>query len=360
MARIENGVDTFDGLLYTGFLAIGKMTTSKRHHFVPAFYLAGFTGGEDRNSPFWCAGKDGRKLFQTNPNNACVENDYYTLTESSDSMTVENEYANLEASIANSLRYIKENNWTPRPDDEAFLHIFAATLYLRVPEFRNSMATPIKRVQDITLDMWSRITLGNARNGDVSEEDFLNATRVHSALLMREHGKAFRNDHDASSGRSEDTITPPVSRDLLIDVELNMLHDTAKLLALRRWFLFSVPECEGCEFITSDNPFVLLPGKTPPKMYGLLTRGTEVVIPLHKRAMLFGTLDEGKVYSSVDPKELVAETNEHIHRGCNRWIYSSRRDVVEQLAANHGRHARSNTEKQRGDHEPSCDRKANR
>lgn len=321
------------------------MITSKRHHFVPAFYLAGFTDGEDRDSPFWCAGKDG-KIFPTNPNNACMENNYYTLTESSDPTAVENMYSGLEGDIANSLRYIKENNWTPRPIDEAFLHIFAATLYLRVPEFRNSMATPIKRVQDIMLDMWSRITLANARNGgNVSEDDFLNATRVHSALLMREHGEAFGNDHYASHGRSEDTSTPSVSRDLLIKVELNMLHDTAKSIALRRWFLFSVPECEKCEFITSDNSFVLLPGKTHPKMYGLLTRGTEVVIPLHKRAVLFGTFEKGKVRTPVEPKELVAEVNECVYHQSNRWIYSLRKDIVEQLAVNHSRHAGFNAEK---------------
>lgn len=303
------------------------MATSKKHHFIPAFYLAGFTDGEDRNSPFWCAGKDGKKIFQTKPDNACMENDYYTLTESSDPMTVEKEYANLEAGIANSLRYIKENNWMPRSIDEAFLHIFAATLYLRVPEFRNSMATPIKRVQDIMLDMWSKITLANARNGaDVSDEDFLNAVRM-------------------VSNRSTDAISPSVSKDLLIDIELRMLYDTATSLALRRWFLFSVPECERCEFITSDNPFVLLPGKTHPKMYGLLTRGTEVVIPLHKRAVLFGTFEEGKVYPPVEPKELVAEVNELVHRGCNRWVYSSRKDVVEQLVVNHSRHAGFNAEK---------------
>lgn len=302
------------------------MATSKRHHFVPAFYLAGFTDGEDRKSPFWCAGKDGKKTFQTNPNNACVENDYYTLTESPDSMAAENEYAKLEAGIANSLRHIKENNWTPRPIDEEFLHIFAATLYLRVPEFRNSMAAPIKRVQEVVIDMQSRITLENARNGgNVSKEEVLNAVRI--------------------SNRSADACAPPVSRDLLIELELRMLHDTAKLLALRRWYLFVVPECEKYEFITSDNPFVLIPVETEAKMIGLLSRGTEVIIPLHKRATLIGDFKDGPNCTYHAPEEMIDEMNEHVYRECNRWIYSSRKDTVEQLTTNHGRHAHFNAEK---------------
>lgn len=303
------------------------MATSKRHHFIPAFYLAGFAGGERRNSSFWCAGKDGQKLFQTNPNNACVENDYYTLTESSYPEAVEKMYSNLEGKFADCLHYLKENNWTPRASDVEILLLLATTLYIRGPEFRNSMATPIKRVREIVLDMQSRITLENARNGaDISEEDLLNAVRM-------------------VSNRSTDAGAPPVSNDLLIEIELRVLESTVKLLTQRKWYLFFVHECEKCEFITSDNPFVLIRTETEAKMIGLGTRGTEVIIPLHRRAVLIGVFEDGPNCTYHAPREMVAEMNEHIHRGCNRWIYSSRKDVVEQLATNHGRHARSNAER---------------
>jgi len=300
------------------------MATSKRHHFIPAFYLAGFTDGEDRDSPFWCAGKDGKKIFQDTPNNACVENNYYTLTESPDPMAVEKMYADLEANMAAVLRYIKENNWTPRPIDEAFLHIFAATLYLRVPEFRERNAIAIHAVYDRIFDMLFRDPrLLRNQVQKTFENGFISRMPSDSEISAM-YSEYWVTVSEKISGNI-DNNSPSVSRDVfglsvkntLLKIELELIS-IAKLLAHRRWFLYFVHECEKCEFITSDNPFVLISAETEAKMAGLMSMETGVFIPLHKRAALFGVFEDGPSCTYHAPKERVAEINELVHRGCNR------------------------------------------
>ena len=95
------------------------MGGSRKHHYIPACYLAGFTKDWSRDSSFWCIPKNNSKPFGTNPNDACTHRDYYTVEElSDDPLFIEEWYARtIEDDIGKILQHIRNHKTLPTRDN---------------------------------------------------------------------------------------------------------------------------------------------------------------------------------------------------------------------------------------------------
>jgi hypothetical protein len=54
-----------------------KQPISHRHHYVPEFYLAGFTASGEKDDFLFVFDKDKKKQWKSKPNSIAFEHDYY-------------------------------------------------------------------------------------------------------------------------------------------------------------------------------------------------------------------------------------------------------------------------------------------
>jgi hypothetical protein len=112
---------------------------ARRHHFVPAFLLAGFTALGHENSELWITDKKTRKQFARTPRTTGFENDFHTL----ESQIVppdflETELAKIEGRVAPTIKWILKNRAIPSGRAYNDLMAFIALLMVKTPKARNA------------------------------------------------------------------------------------------------------------------------------------------------------------------------------------------------------------------------------
>jgi len=256
---------------------VGKQTN---HHFIPACYLKGFTNDGDRNSRLWAFPKDGvKKAYGTNPNNACSKNNYYKLENNTKPLLIEKWYGDvIEPKIGSFLDDLKSNMTLDR-NNEGFIWLLSS-LFLRPPLWRNNVESPLRRCKEIAISMKNDIDTAGG-NLDISNANFIN--------------------------------------DDIICIELEQIKTVANSL-----FHFNFKLCitqDNINIITSDSPFVL--ANPVRKTFGLLSKGTILVIPINKDMYIVGTKDiplNGTHYAS---KYDVANINTIIWNASEERVFSN-------------------------------------
>ncbi len=222
------------------------MKVSTKHHYIPACYLKGFTNGGNRKSLFWAfpADKVGSK-HGTNPNDACVSNNYYKLEDNIDPLQIENWYGhNVEPLIGQFLAKLDTLNEIDS-NNEGFIWLLIS-LFLRHPRHRASIESPLLRAQIIAKSM---------------QEDY------------------------RSKGISLDISETNFVKDDIIDLELNQIKTASYYLPLFQYTIIKAPK--NINVITSDSPLILAhPTK---KIFGLATKGTMLIAPLNKETLVMGS-----------------------------------------------------------------------
>lgn len=225
-----------------------KMKVSTKHHYIPACYLKGFTNGGNRKSLFWAFPADivGSK-HGTNPNDACVSNNYYKLEDSTDPLQIENWYGrNVEPLIGQflaSLETLKEID----SNNEGFIWLLIS-LFLRHPRHRASIESPLLRAQIIAESM---------------QKDYI------------------------SKGISLDISDTKFVKDDIINLELNQIKTASYYFPLFQYTIIKAPK--NVNVITSDSPLIL--AHQTKKVFGLATKGTMIIAPLNKDTLVAGSND---------------------------------------------------------------------
>jgi hypothetical protein len=117
-----------------------KEKPSKKHHYLPRYYLKGFT---DNDGGFFVYDKHTGKIFSTSPDAAFFENDLNTveLPNGKQSDFLEDLYTEIENKCWNSLDSIRDSTSHSSIEslDKMNLFLFLQFLYWRLPS-NNSMA----------------------------------------------------------------------------------------------------------------------------------------------------------------------------------------------------------------------------
>jgi hypothetical protein len=87
---------------------------ARKHHFIPVFYLAGFTQSGDENDALWVLDQAQGKQWQSKPRAIAFQRDFYRVEGSGvEADAVEKAFGELEGKAARILARIREDQRLP-------------------------------------------------------------------------------------------------------------------------------------------------------------------------------------------------------------------------------------------------------
>lgn len=258
------------------------MATPKKQHYLPRFYLAGFS----KEGKLWVHDKERDAYERRNPKTLATRRYYYSVANEKGEKdpTVEHVLGLVENTAAQIIAKLdagkKINYW-----DKIHLAQFVALMKFRVPAFEHYFAD-----------------VSEASIKQKMKDDFPSVEAVQEKL------EELGTDDPANSKQAEDIfrgLQDPKYRIVSnsaarIAAMLIFTLEISRMLALLEWIFVVAPE--GTSFVTTDDPvFVLGPSglpPDPPKEWsgeinpfslageGFASPGTQTVIPLSQRVYL--------------------------------------------------------------------------
>lgn len=289
----------------------------KMHHYIPQFYLAGFTSSGKKDGYLWVFDTSNGNIFKSKPRNVGKQKDFYKLDINEiDNNIVEYTFAMIEDGTAPIIKNIIKNNELPKGEDFKILIYFLALLAMRTPAFRNTISNLLRdiarKTAEISLSTKERfesIQMQMIKDGyDINDEL--------SYEEMREFIFSDRYDIKVSKSWQIYWILETV------DIILPMLHK-------RNWSLVKIHDLSFGNFICSDRPVSLTwiyetGAFLPP---GFALRETIVLMPLNRSLMLAGTFENIKKKARASLKT-IADLNSRICFNTERFIYASNNKFI--------------------------------
>lgn len=145
------------------------------HHFVPQFYLSGFTANGRKNGKLWESDLGGGTQQQASPAAVAKRKGFYRVKlEGEDPEAVENELQKIETAAAPIIKKIAATGCPPAGRDELHALLkFAGIQAVRIPKERRRIVSFIERARkDLsTPETWA-VALGrNGRPTDLADYD---------------------------------------------------------------------------------------------------------------------------------------------------------------------------------------------
>jgi len=279
------------------------MAKSKKHHYLPQFYLRGFATS---NESLWLYRKiEDTVQIPTTVHDAGAQNHLHTLDWSAwgsmpdDQTSVEDWFCSMERNQAETLRQVlapKAVFGDHRPNLEQLVSV----MYHRVPSFLDSV---------------------EASNRQMLAEVF-------------EH--LYRNGHfppapeeirPALEGGDFSGFTTKIARfKILQTMAMHIIDSQIPSILSTMKMGISTPDSADSVFITGDTPVVLYHSTWQDSMpfgVGCGTSGVEVSFPLSERAILIFRHD-GELPPEKMPPEQVRHFNQRMVASSRRFIYSSK------------------------------------
>ncbi len=293
------------------------VTEPRKHHYVPAFYLAGFTPSGEREDFLWVHDlqQQGRK-WRARPDNAAHERDYYRIEqEGVPANAVEQAFGIFEGQAATALESIATTRAVPRGENLATALNFVALQIVRVPTFRAMIERNM-----VELSKWQmKMVFGDPRAFEFVMQD------------MRKKGSKLPDGITWEQMRDyvfdESRYTVEINRGSTLGTLLDVSKSVLPVLAARQWSLV-VANDDAPDFVTTDSP-VSLVATTPdaPPFIGFGLRCTEVSVPLTRRVALVGNFDQEPAVIEAD-RILVGLANRQLIAQAERFVFSRTEEVV--------------------------------
>lgn len=265
----------------------------RKHHYVPQFYLAGFSNTGTKDGQLYVLDKDQRKQWIRSVRDTAHKRDYHSVDLGSDSMVVEKKLATIEGQQSIVLQKIIDEQLLPSPDSQEFADLmgFVAFTAVRVPFIRDRISDFIDNASKKQLFATFstpegrsafRKALADHLDEFPAAERSLAKKCVESDAEMDEMAKFARSGNfTVSLGQNWNVQTMLVNGDTI-----------RPFLAQRNWALWVAADNEP-DFVCSDCPVSLTwisdPGTLYPPGYGLAN--TVVSVPLNRRVALVGTFE---------------------------------------------------------------------
>lgn len=219
------------------------MAVKANHHYIPQFYLRGFSEGASRQARVFVFDSDTRKSFTTLVRNIGSKRHFNRVeAQDLDPNHLEDGMAEIEAEIAPHLKQVIDARSFPSSEHFTSIMNLMALLSVRNPRLRGNMSDFHKQIVEKVMGL------------SVSSKEVWES----QTKQMRESGVPVKDDityAEMKRFHDEKNYKILIDQTHLIGLELQMLDPVLEQLAKRSWCFVSATE--GHRFITCDDPTVL-------------------------------------------------------------------------------------------------------
>lgn len=295
---------------------MNKTPIARQNHYVPEFYLAGFTPSGKTGDFLWVHDKKSKKHWKVKPEKVARERDFYRLEiPDVEPDIVEKEFSKFESRASSVIREIQHSGSMPGGESFVVLMNLIAMMATRVPGFRQSLSKPLKEIGEKILRMI-------ACSSD-HFKDFVDNCQRHGidSIDMTSYESLKKQVED---GELELEVNP----EWLTGLQLESYEFVLPELIRRNWTL-AINDNPGTSFITSDRPAVLMPLKPLLKLesLGFADADTELVFPLNKRHAMLGRFEGYTQIVKPTGRQVIA-LNTAIYLYSDRYVYSDSENIT--------------------------------
>jgi hypothetical protein len=279
------------------------------HHYVPKFYLKGFT---DKRGALWVYEHGVNAPRQSKPKHQGHRANYYTFDDRGQpDASTEKVLSRAESVVAHTFRKLANPQFTMTEKERSELYSFVALMFVRVPAYREYIDNLASRMM-----------------------------KAHSQSIARDRDKfyAMIRQYEAETGHSlgdpeelrkfaagNDYTVTQRSAGFNILLALQSFLDLAAILeAEYRHDVLYAPK--DSNFVACDNPVICIEPGTDGKAWvgmGIGRPRTEVILPLNKRACLI-LRRSAKGQRVLATESFTEQINNMTMRAAQKYIYASR------------------------------------
>ncbi|MEH6462251.1 DUF4238 domain-containing protein [Chitinimonas sp. JJ19] len=296
------------------------LTGPKRHHFLPQFYLEGFTQG----GLVAVYDRELNEFRSQQPINTGVIGHFYTVQDADGRRRYEIEamLSDFESKATPIVEKLADGKQID-DDERANLAIFVALAAMRTPDVIDSLKLfkeahvldTAKRlytdVEDVAADMRQ-----NPEYAGLSDETILEDARF-MVDMAQNGGCKVEVDHTWA-----------------VKMAIDLAFKVAPLLAGRDWMVF-IRECDKKSFITTDAPVVLTSeGTSADSFYGIGYGSADAIVlfPLTESSMLVMCGNGGNLKWIAANADTVRQLNLTVASRCQRFIVGRDESLLRSLA----------------------------
>ena len=286
-----------------------------KHHYLPQFYLKGFSPDKTKLYVFDKKATDEKFRFryQTTKKIAYENNLYTYKTKDLKKETLEDFFSQIEGMAKTVITKLKKME-DITPMERGHLALFIALLWLRTPTSKRETLNAQEELYEKTARMMHRFPQQKEK----------------IKKFFESRGKKITNDEiddliDFATNPKRSKITLKFPPGYWIKQMLNLANDIYTYLAICDWEIrHSVKQYA---YLTSDNPVMLIPSEKPHPFYGvgLLTPGVKKVVPL--TANMYLVMHEPKkeptLLHTVGDKDFYRKMNNWTMRNAERLVFSA-------------------------------------
>ncbi len=313
-----------------------KKNIARAHHYVPQFYLAGFTSSGSKKATLYVHDLLQLKTWTSTPAGAGHKNDFYRINHPDIAPDeIERFLGGIEAQAAKVIRQIVTTNKLPEGEEFQILLHFIGLMAIRVPSVRDAHAHFEKESAQKILQLVANLP-DEELKGQIAA---LNAALNDEAIKNGEEPLGELTPDDlrqfVQSKEYEIDVTQNGYMDWFINGLLATLPTLVNALAARYWVL-QVVDDSAENFICTDHPVTISYLVPMPAFMeespGFGMPETVVNMPLSRKHALVGILSD-KVPdfpSTTIPvsREMTTITNTILAKRAYRFIFSSKPDFI--------------------------------
>lgn len=294
---------------YNGDEVVQMSKLSRRHHYLPQFYLRSFTPDAER---IWVFDREENTFRQQGLEQTAIHKDFYTVTGPDGCKTdaVEKLLAKIEGDTKQIVSRLDDHKPKGEGEDLSTLMMFVALMQTRVPAFDRQQ----NELTEQSIRWWCKAQHPTPETVADSFRDYQEETGENLENIdPNEFFQMIRDDQFEIENPRQNNVK------MMLDLSLK----TAPVLDQLHWVVLSAPT--GSAFITSDNPFTVVqpPGfDSNGQGYGILTPGATTVMPLsQKTCIMFSGETWPKQYATAR-KDFVRHINYLIAANSERFVLS--------------------------------------
>ena len=290
------------------------MPGPKRHHYLPQFYLEGFT----ERGTLWVFDREKREYRVQTPRNTAVISHYYSYEGEEGKLETELEtaLARIEGETKPIIEKLAIDRKLISARERQVLSLFIALLRMRVPDFEKEvgelMDTMLKKINRIVFAT-EETTEAVLRSIEEETGERLDASPEDLMRLAAEENYELMN--------------PRVRSLALI---FSLADDLAKVIYDLDWIVLFA--ASGADFLTTDNPFTIVPPpkhlRMPHRGVGIVTPGAEKYVPLTRTCLLAMLGPGGRLGFFDFSKEQVETANMNNATNCDRFVIGPDKETI--------------------------------